>query len=170
MGHGRRLAALGVVEQQRDVRKASRDRLDLAGRLRRLNKQRVGTRFAIQPGAVKRGVESLLRPCVRAGDDQELARAPSRDRGRDFRGHLRRRDHLLALQVTAFLRHDLVLKMNCGNSRRLELANGPDHVDRISVTGVRIRDHRYLDGLHDPASVVHHLRERQQSDIRPTQQ
>jgi hypothetical protein len=164
------LAALGVVEQQRDVGERLGDRFDLVDRLWRLDEQRVRAGLAVRPRPRQRAVQTLDRARVRASDDQEVGRAPGGHRSRQLGNHLGRGKHLLALHMAALLGHDLVLEVDRRHAGRLVLAHGADHVDRVAVAGIGVRHHGNIHGLDDPPGVVDHLGHRHQSHVWPSQE
>jgi hypothetical protein len=51
----------------------------------------------------------------------------------------------------------------------LVLPHGADHVDGVAIAGIGVGDHRDLDRVHDPPSVVNHLRQGHQSDVGASQ-
>jgi hypothetical protein len=67
--------------------------------------------------------------------------------------------------VPAPLRHHLILEVNRADPGGLVFTHGPDHVDRVTVAGVGVGDHRDVDRLRDPVRVVDHLRKRHQADV-----
>ena len=87
------------------------------------------------------------------------------DGGPDLADHLVGTDQRLPAHVPALLRHDLVLELDAGDAGLLVELHGPDDVDRVAVSGVGVGDHRHVDGGHDPAGVVDHLRAREQSHV-----
>ena len=69
MGDRRRLAALGVVEEQRDAVKRAGDGFDFGGRLRRLDEEYVGSGLAVAECPLERGGQPFDGARVGAGDD-----------------------------------------------------------------------------------------------------
>jgi hypothetical protein len=67
--------------------------------------------------------------------------------------------------MAAPLRCDLVFDMDAGDPTLLVLAHGPHRIQFVAVTGVRIGDHRDVDGADDARGVADHLRHRQQAKI-----
>ena len=88
----------------------------------------------------------------------------------NFLYHFRGGDDLLIVHVPAFLRRDLVFYVNGCNSGELVVLHRADHVQRITIAGIRVSNDRYVHGLRDAPRVIHHLRHRQQTDIRPPEQ
>ena len=163
------LAALGVVEQEGHVGELLGDSPDLIRGLGRLHEEDVGAGLAVAAGTLQRRVQALHRARVGAGDDEEVRALARGDRGGHLGRHLAGADELLALHVPALLGHDLVLEMDGGDAGRLVLVDRADHVERIAVSRVGVRDHRDPDRLCDPPRVVNHLREGEQSNVGPAQ-
>src|SRR5439155_23149697 len=120
-----------------------------------LDEQDVGAGVAVATGPLDGADHPLDGPGVGAGDDDEIVRPAGGDGGADLRLHLRRRDDLLALHVTALLRGDLILDVDGGHAGALVLLHGADHVDRVAVAGIGVGDHRQVPGGDDSRGVLH---------------
>jgi len=76
-------------------------------------------------------------------------------RGLDFADRLSERNHRpRTRKLTAPLRGDLVLDMDCRHAGRLEFLDRAPDVDRVAVTGVGVADQRNVDARGDPVRVA----------------
>src|SRR5262249_51997467 len=122
-----------------------------------LDKCHVRARTQSCIGTPDRLIEPQDSPRVRARDDDELRILPGCDGGSDFRQiFFQRHDHFV-VQMPALLREALVLDVQAGDPAPLVFAHGASSVELIAVTGIGIRDHRYVDSRCQPAGVVRHL-------------
>jgi hypothetical protein len=83
----------------------------------------------------------------------------------DLLDHLAGGDELLALEVPAPLRGELVLEVQSGHAGGLVRADGARDVDRIAVAVVGVGDERDADRVGQAARLVDHLGEGQQPDV-----
>ena len=93
---------------------------DLVVRGRRLDEGRVGAGLDHGLGPLERGVEAEHRTRVGPGDDLEIAVPPRVDRGPDLGEHLRQGHDVLAVEMAAALREDLVLDLEPGRAGALQ--------------------------------------------------
>jgi hypothetical protein len=115
--------------------------------------------------ALDAGLYALHGAGVGAGDEQKVGMAACLGGGGQFALHLRRRDEGLALQVAAALGGLLVLQMEAGQAGLLVGLDRAHHLQRISVSGVRVAEGRHLHGLGDVPGLAGHLVHAQQTDV-----
>jgi hypothetical protein len=68
--------------------------------------------------------------------------------------------------VSAALRDRLIFDVERGDPGGGVLADRADHVERVAVAVVGVRDDRHGNRLHEPACLIGHLAEREQPDVR----
>ena len=90
---------------------------------------------------------------------------PAIDRSPDLLDHVAERHDVLALEVPALLREDLVFDLDAGGTRAFEHAHGARHVHRIAKTGVGIGEHRDRNGIADRRDVFREFAESHEADV-----
>ena len=141
------------------------DRLDLRVRGGRLDEEHVGPGLRVGEPALDGGVEPLDGERVGARDQHEIGVGGGVARGAELLGHLRHRDHRLVVVVAAPLREDLILEMERGHARPLQLPHGAAGVQGIAVAGVGIGDDGHAGVLHDARDARHHLGHADQAEV-----
>ena len=116
-------------------------------------------------GPVDGGIDPVDGAGIGAGDDLQILIAPCIDGGLDLGDHLRQRDHLLAGEMAAFLRKDLVFDLDAGGTRPLQHAHRAGHVDRVAEAGIGVDQQRQVDRVGDRGCRVRDLGQRRQPDI-----
>ena len=130
-----------------------------------IDEDQVGARCAIGACAQHDVVPSVGLQRVGARDDDEIAIAPRVAGGAHLRHHLFQLDDLLARQETASLGEHLVFDVQRRGARVFVLANGPPHVERISVARVGVADDGDVHRIRDRARVGDHLGHREQPEV-----
>ena len=148
-----------------NARHGGRNAGELLDRLRRLDEQHVGARFPVRRRPLERAVEPLDRVGIGARDDEEACVAPRVDRRLDLLHHLRGGNDVLAVEVPAALREDLVLELERVRACALERAHRALEVERIAEPGVRVDDDRDRHRLADRRDVGGHLGGGRESEI-----
>jgi hypothetical protein len=158
------LAELRHVREQGHV-DGGAHRRELVEGAHRLGEDRVGTGIDERLRAVGRGVEPLGGADVGARHDEEVRVAARVDRGADAldRGVLV--DDLLAVEVPAALRVDLVLDVGAGEPGVLELLDAAGHVHRLAEAGVGVDDRRQLGHAGDLLAPARDLAQGREADI-----
>ena len=146
-----------------DLRHANlrRNAPHLAGVARRFDERDVGARLRIGLRACNRGVDSFDRARIGPRDDLQILIDARVDRGLDLLHHLGARDHLLAAEVPALFRKDLVLDLDPRGAGALKQPDRPPDIERIAEAGIRVRQDR---NGHRVGNGSHMLRQRRQVD------
>src|SRR6185312_13697270 len=163
------LATLDHIDHRRHALQRRRNTLEFLTRLRRLDKQHVGAGVAIRFGAGNCWLEAFDGYGVGARDDQGLARMPRVERGLDFTDHLLRWDERLVVEMAAALGKRLVLDLDCVRARSLEQADRARHIERITITGVRIDNEMAADAIADQGNRVNDLTHCDQANVGPAE-
>src|SRR5262249_42136208 len=154
----RRPAARRVVEEQWTVQ-SPRQGLDLGLGGRRLDEEHVRARS----GGGHRPLDRVFEPRdgdrVRPGNDQEIRIGPGVDGGPYAAGEFAPRHHLLAREVAAALRRDLVFEVERRDPRSLVLLDSASYLERAAVAGVGIGDEWDRNGGSQVPGLVGHLRQ-----------
>ena len=130
---------------------------------RREQHHQVGARRPVGAPALDRRRERLVPHRARAGDDQQVGVRPRRQRRLQLAHHLRRRDQVLdPLVVVRPLGRDLILQLDRGRARRLELADRAAGVQRVAEAHAAVDDQRHGGALRDLTRRRRHLGGRQQ--------
>src|SRR5207248_9332672 len=129
------------------------------------DKADIGAGFQIGVDAVDRGLQTLDRPRIRPGDDDQIGVLPGIGGGADLADHLAEADDLLALVMPAFFGRELVLDVERGDPRLLVFADRADHVDCVAVAGIGIGDDRDADRLDRQPDKADILRQGKQAEI-----
>ena len=146
-------------------RQRSRDSADLVDAFRGFDEGNVRASLNEALGPLDGAVEPLDRPGVGAGDDQEVVIHPRVDRCLDLGGRLGRRDHRLAVEVPAFLRHELVFQLDRVGAGTLERAHGVPHVEGAAETGVGVDDDGQLDRVARRGRVLHQVGQADKAEV-----
>ena len=131
--------------------------------LRRLDEGDVGARFDEGGGAVDRGLEAERGACIGARHDEEVPVVAGVDGGLDLAEHLVERNHVLAGEVAAAFRADLVLDLHRARAGALERADRVAHVQRIAEAGIGVDHDRQLHRIADRRRVLGDLRQARRS-------
>ena len=115
--------------------------------------------------AAHRFVEPFDGNGIGAGDDHELAVAARLHCRLDLEHGFIERNDLLAGEVSAFFRNDLVFDLHRGDAGALEFLDRPVEFDGVAVPGVDIGDERHVDGRGHPARLFEHFRHGEQPDV-----
>jgi len=107
----------------------------------------------------------LDRACIGTREDHHLRIVARVDRGAQLLHHLRRRDHVFAVEVPAALREGLVLEHHRARARTLQQPHRTAHVHRVAEAGVRIHDDRQVHRIADRRHVVDELGDRGQPHV-----
>ena len=75
------------------------------------------------------------------------------------------RDDVLALDVPAALREDLILELDARDAGAFQLVHGADHLRDLAVARVGIGDHGDPDRRAEPPRVVDHLRRARDAEV-----
>ena len=140
--------------------------------IRELRENHVGARRRISLGASDRFIKAATdrSHCIGACNDDEIRIASCVTGGADLAGGLFERDHLLASDVAAAFRADLVFDVDGGDTGVFKIAHGAHDVNGIAVAGIGVRDHRDADRARDVAGVGRHLLAGDEADIGQTEQ
>ena len=136
-------------------------------RIRKLRKDHVGTGLCIGLGAADRFIESAANGGHRVGarDNDEIRIAPRVAGGADLAGRLFECDYLLAGDMAAALRTDLVFDVYGGDAGVFKIAHRAHDVDGVAVTGIGIGDDRNVYGTRDVAGVGGHFLAGDETDV-----
>jgi hypothetical protein len=118
------------------------------------DEQQVGPRLGILLGALHGGVKAMHGGGVGAGHDEQVLVAPCIARGLDLANHLAGLHHVLAAEVPASLRRNLVFELDAVGARALQGAHCVVGVEGIAKAGVGVHDQRQLHGVADAGGVV----------------
>ena len=151
----RRPAKLGHVREQRRTRHTRGELAEHLRRIQRLRKNRVGARAHIELRPRHRPIHALAGGGVGARDDIEMPSGlPG---GGHLGGHVMRIGEPLVVQMPTFLGQQLVLDMHRSGAGVLEAAHHVHHVQRLTVAGITVHQHRQAGGARHLANEKTHL-------------
>jgi hypothetical protein len=114
-------------------------------------------------------LESLLEAAhgahVGSRDNLEVAIMPAIDRGPDLLDHLAKCNDILALEVSALLRENLILNLNAGGARAFKYAHSARHIHGVAKSGVGIGKHWDRDGIADRRNVFCQFAQGHEADV-----
>ena len=160
----RRHSAGEHVGQLRE-RHLAGDASELLDRLWRLDKAQIDPCLGISIRPIDRAVEPFAGAGVGPREDHEVAISASVERGMkpiEHRGH---RHDLLAGEVPAALRLELILDEDPRGPGRLELFHRPGDTRAVAMAGITVGNQWDRHPGRDPAHTFGHLRCRQQPEV-----
>ena len=169
------LLELGQRQQRRDSagehvgqlreRHLAGDADQLPHCLWRLDEAQIDPCLGIPIRPIDRAVEPLAGAGVGPREDHEVGTAAGIERGVEPVEHRGDRYDLLAGEVPAAFRLELILEEDPRGPGRLELPHRPGDTRAIAVASVTIGDQRDRHPRRDPAHAFRHLRRRQQPEV-----
>ena len=115
--------------------------------------------------AFKRFLETANSANVRTRDDLESTVDTAVDRRLDLLHHLAERDDILAFEVAAFLRENLIFDLDPRRARAFQDAHRPRHVHRIAEARIGVGKDRYRNRVTDHRHVIRDLAQCDEADV-----